>query len=367
MRSLVLTTILLAGCGGSSTPRPDASFDGGDAALGDAGSLLPAACGAPRIARVQSIRADAVLDVAAAAAPTEIGVAFVDRTGDTSLVLRLQRLAPDGVPIGAPIEVARLGSGFGAGAAVATDGERYVVCGNGMPDGVSCAMVPVGGSAAVAGASIPGATAPALAFGAGGFLLAYSSEGEVSVQRIDTGARLAGGPRFAAADAGPPALAPTERGYQLGYASSAAFLQELDATGAPLGAPRRLGDARSGTMVAVASGAAAGATWIDTSGDAVALLEGRGPAVVGPGAGGFGRVSVASAEAGLVASWSDAGGFVGIAALGPEGRPLGASARVPVGWNDNAHALAASGERFLLVTSTTPALAPLEIHALACP
>lgn len=343
MRSIVLAMALLAGCGGSGppAPRPDASTDGGD-------PTLPAACGAPRAALVQTIRADAVLDVAAAAAPAEIGVAFVDRASDTTLVLRLSRLAPDGVPIGAPIEVARLGSGFGAGAAIATDGARYVVCGNGTPDGVSCAVVPVGGSAATAGATIPDATAPALAFGAGGFLLAYSSGGEISVQALDADARLTGGPRFAAADAGPPSLAPTEAGYVLGYASSAAFVQELDASGAP-------------------SGARVGAAWIDADQDAIALLEGRGLAVVGPGAGGLGRVSIARAADGLFASFSDAGGFVGVAALGPEGRPLGAGARVSVGWNDAAHALVASSEGLLLVTSTTPSLAPLEIHALACP
>lgn len=362
MRSIVLAMALLAGCGGSGppAPRPDASTDGGD-------PTLPAACGAPRAALVQTIRADAVLDVAAAAAPAEIGVAFVDRASDTTLVLRLSRLAPDGVPIGAPIEVARLGSGFGAGAAIATDGARYVVCGNGTPDGVSCAVVPVGGSAATAGATIPDATAPALAFGAGGFLLAYSSGGEISVQALDADARLTGGPRFAAADAGPPSLAPTEAGYVLGYASSAAFVQELDASGAPSGAPRRLGDAQRATMVAVTGGARVGAAWIDADQDAIALLEGRGLAVVGPGAGGLGRVSIARAADGLFASFSDAGGFVGVAALGPEGRPLGAGARVSVGWNDAAHALVASSEGLLLVTSTTPSLAPLEIHALACP
>lgn len=301
-----------------------------------------------------------------AIATNEIGVAFVGDRGDGTLALWLQRVSPSGTLLGPQIDVASLGSGD-AGVAIATDGAVYVMCGSASSFGITCATVPVGGGSPDLGEMIPLASLPELVFGAGGFLLAQLTADGLSIQPIDASARLTGAARLIVVGTGRPTLAPTDVGYVLGYATNDAWAQELDASGRPSGAPILLGAARAMTEVAVTSIATeVGAAWIDPSSEPISTID-LGPSVaLAPGASSDGEVAIAPASNGLVATWSDRASFIGVAALATDRTIMGPIARIDVDGNDNPHALVAGPDGYLLITTTTPSLAPLEVVPLPC-
>lgn len=309
-----------------------------------------------------------VPDVSLADAGSELALAYVDRAADGTHTLALQRVSPAGTVLGTPIPVTVLGTTVPVGAAVASDGEVFVVCGSSSVE-VRCATVPVGGTSAAPGATVAGASLPALAHGAGGFALAYLSGGGISLQRLDASAALSGSPQPIASGTGRPSIAPMEVGWVVGFAdATTARAQKLDATGVPAGTPLVLGAARSMTQVAVTyAGGAIGAGFVAPTGDAMAFVEGHPAFVVGPGADSFGRVAAAPAANGLVVAWSDFYGFIGLVPVGRGGAALGPRSTVNVSWDDNPHALAATADGFVLATTTTPSGAPIELHTAGCP
>ena len=370
MRSVILLVVLLAACRGGhphdAGPMPDTGPppDAGPFVLPPA----PEACTSFASRGPQSITVGSALDVAAAAAPTELAVAFVDRGAGDALSLRVQRLTPTGARMGSPVEVAPIGTGTAGGAAIATDGSVYVACGGGMPAGIVCGSVPVGGGIARRGASIPGGTDPSLAFGAGGFVLAYLESGGIRVQALDASAARVGVPRSIATGTGSPSIAPTDDGYAIGYAKDAAYVQLLDDGGAPAGPALSLGTSRAQTRVAVTFATGDfGAAWIDGSGVAVASFGRRTPVNFGGPDASFGRVAIAPAQNGVVASFSSFAGVLGVAAIGTSGVSLGPTVTVPVGWNDTPHAIAAGPAGFVVVAAAGSSLSPLETWLLSCP
>jgi hypothetical protein len=379
MRYAVLVLVILSACDGE-TPGGDAGRDG-DAGPDDADAGGEVDAGAPfelpitsdgcanfeRGAEV-SIDATLVPDLAVAVGDHELGVFFVDRAADGSLTARLQRLDSGGTLSGTTEDAIDLGMGLG-GAAIASDGARYVMCANGMAGDVVCASAPNGGGAITAGATITGGTFPALAYGAGGFMLAYQTSAGISVQTLDANGQSRGAARALAAGAGRPSIVPTEDGYVLGYATSSAEAQRLDASGAIEGDAIEIGASRSRTPVAVAYiEGVIGATFIEPDGDAAAWTQGNAAALtIGPGAMGFGRVSMAPASNGFVAAWSDFSGYVGYLALTSSGAANGTPAMLGVGWNDNANAIASTGSGFVLFATTGSSIAPITAAPLDCP
>lgn len=361
----------------SDTPAVDSGT--GDAGTADAGGsdagptfTLPpaaAACASLAVGSGATIPATGVPDLAIASAGSELGVAFADRAADGTMTLRLQRVSGAGALLGTAVDVTPLGSMFPVGAAIASDGTRYVVCGSSSTE-TRCATAPVGGGAVTPGATIAGATMPALAFGAGGFMLVYSVTLGLASQALGTNAALVGTSHGVnPPSVGRPSIAPTDVGYVVGFAGAGgASAQALDASGAPLGTSISLGAARSMTPVAVTfAGGLIGASFIGPTGDAMAAVEGHAAVVVGAGASSYGRVAVAPASNGIVAAWSDFSGYIGLSAVGSGGTTLGASSMSGVGWDDNAHALAATATGFVLATTTTPSNAPIEVHPVTCP
>ncbi len=365
--SLSLLALASIGCRSSAPvdggPRPDA----GAFAL----PVVPDACPTPTTGLPRPIVVDGATDLAVAISETELGVAYVEHGADGALALRLQRVSLEGDLLGGVVEVASLGEGMYGAAGIATDGAVYVICGSaGMGATLECGTVPVGGTVARPGASIEEARVPALAFGAGGFLLAYisSTGAELFTQPLDANGRVVGAPRVVATDTGRPSLAPTALGFALGYGADVAYAQELDAFGVPVGAPLPLGDALPRTPVAVTFTAEAiGASWIAASGDAWAALGSAPPVLVGAGANGGGRVAIGAAANGFVASWSGGSGSIGLAALDAEGALMGSGTSYDARSDDAPHALVASAERFFLVVATNGTGTPVQVVPLTCP
>jgi hypothetical protein len=370
--------LLLAGCEVREEPDPDSSVadsgsepgDSGQDAGGGSFSLPPASsvCADLSASGTSSIEAMGIADVASTIAGDEYGVAHIAVGGDGDQHLYLSRVSIEGAQIGTSIDVTTFGDPAAAGVAIATDGERYLVCGGAYGTELRCASVPVGGGAVTMGAAIGGGSLPSLAFGAGGFMLAYLTATGVSVQPLDRDASALGDPRPIANGTGRARIAATEDGYVVGFArGTAVTAQLLDGAGAPAGAPIPLGTARSMTDVAISFSDRVGAIFIDDEGEARFALEGSAPIAISEEAMSYGDVAIARASNGFLASWSDFNGFIGIAAIGQDGARIGTSVSVSTEWNDNPHALVASEDRFLLATSFSFASSPIALRSIACP
>ena len=159
----------------------------------------------------------------------------------------------------------------------------------------------------------------------------------------------------------------------VGYTSgTTATAVTLDVAGHMVGS-FPLGTVRSNATVAVAFTAGTiGASFIGMSGDAMAATVAASgtvssPVTIGPGASSYGQVSIARGANGFLASWSDFGGFIGVAPVALDGTATGTAYHLGSSWDDNAHSMLGLAGGFMLAANTTPGANPVIIASLACP
>ncbi len=385
---LLSFVVALAGCGGSpiatdaGTTPDDANVS--DAASSDTGSTdagpsdaatgtfdLPAVhaiCSAPTAPGTQRMLAttNAVPALALALGSSDVGMAYVERPAAPGLLeLRFQRLGFDGSPAGASVLLFGLDMMFPGSVSIAHDGTDYIACGISVAS-ARCFRID-GADASTDEATIDGAALVSIAYGAGGLAVAWTQSDGVHAGLLGgAGARIGAG-------AGIPSIAATDTGYVVGFASgTTATAITLDAAGAMVGS-FSMGTTRSGGNVAVAfTSGTVGASFIGSSGDALAVtVDASGTvsslATIGAGAESYGQVSIARGADGFLASWSDFYGFVGVAPLALDGSATGTAYHLEASWDDNAHSIIGLPAGFLLAANTTPGATPVVIASLACP
>lgn len=377
----------LAACGGSPTPTDaggdasavpvdagvDASplIDSGPADAAAATFELPsvhAICSSPTAAPASHMLAttNGVPAVALALGTSDVGMVYVERPPAPSLLeLRFQRIGLDGAPLGESVLLFGLDMMFPGSVSIAHDGTDYVACGITVAS-ARCFRIDDAG-ASTEEAIIDGAALVGVTYGAGGLAVAWTESDGVHAGLLGSaGARLGAG-------GGIPSIAPTATGYVVGFASgSAATAVTLDAAGAMVGS-FALGTTRADGSVAVSfTSGTIGASFIGSSGDALAAtVDASGtvssPVTIGPGAESYGQVSIARGADGFLASWSDFYGFVGVAPLALDGTTATTAFHLDVSWDDNAHAIVGLPGGFLLAANTTPSGSPVVITSLSCP
>ncbi len=357
-RVVSITLVLGVACGGGSTANDAAAIDAGPTYTLPA---VAARCAAPadRSTRMLAVT-DPVPVLALARGTTDLGLAYVARTAFPQLAhFELQRLTTAGATIGAPIVMSPVDMAIPGAVSVTHDGSAYLAC-TVIVGGASCFRVDAAG-ASHDDAMVLDATAIAIANGAGGVVGAWIRGGELNV------GPLAGSTGVVATTESLPSIAPTETGYVVGYTiGGTAYVVMLDASGVA-GTPIALGPARMSARVAVSFTAGhVGASYIGPSGDAMAAVVTGGAAhalTIGAGAMSHGQISIARASDGFFATWSDLGGaFVDL-----DGTVTGARYSHVVAWADDAHAVIATGDGFVLATNTTAGATPVDVAVLGCP
>jgi hypothetical protein len=218
--------------------------------------------------------------MAAAWGGAEAAVAFAE-TGAALAKVRLQRLTPAGALLGTAIE---LGDFTSTGmdeprVALATDGARYVACWDSSSTSLACASAPVGGGSASPGFTVAGSD-PCLAFGPGGFALAYQGSTQVGMQLLDGAATARGTGAFPVTATGlRPRLAATVGGYSLAVGSGTAplTLYRTSPTLSPIGSPTQLSatwNAAGGALSS--SGGALAALWIEGAQVSLVIVDAQG-------------------------------------------------------------------------------------------
>jgi hypothetical protein len=153
-------------------------------------------------------------------------------------------------------------------------------------------------------------------------------------------------------------------------AGGTAFVVSLDASGVA-GAPLALGPALASGRVAVAFTAGRiGASYVGTTGDAMAAVVVDGLArtlAVGPGAMSRGHVSIARASDGFFVTWSSSGDAIEGVFVDLDGVASGARYAHDTAWNDDAHAALGLAEGWLLATDTMPGASPVHVALVGCP
>jgi len=375
-------TLLLVACGGGRT--------GNDTPPGNGGPWEPpptvAACASPTLGTAVTIAGspNRLLSPKLARAGTETGLAYVETAATGPWKVKLQRLTAAGAPSGTAVEagtVPALTVGYPVLAA-ASDGSVYVVCW-GAPaatawPGFQCATVPAGSGAATPAASVEDAAYPALAYGPGGFMLAYRNSPGFQVQPLGTDGMPKGTAQLvrlsAAAGSGQlVAIVAMPSGYAVAtaIATETPMLHRLDAEAKVLGTP--IAFAVRGQVAFAAAGESVGAAWIATSHEATASLAGSegsptAPVTLSSDAQSYGQVAIAGGGGTFAVTWSAFMGFIGYRAVGADGRAVGSQVQVHgVGWDDNAHALASVADGFLLATTMNPGSDSIDLVHLGCP
>jgi hypothetical protein len=211
-------------------------------------------------------------------------------------------------------------------------------------------------------------THPAIAFGAGGFMLACWTEAGAVMQRLGPDAQLIGSSVLIGESIALPSIAATTDGYVVGYAQPQALAaaQRVDAQLARLGSPLTFGTVLASPEVAVTfSAGLIGVSYIQPDGSAAAAIEGHSPITI-PASSLRGQVSIAPASNGLVAAWTDTS-FIGIAAVGTDGTQLGSTLQLDISSSDAASVLVTTAQGVLLVTTVTLDHSPIVTRMLRCP
>jgi hypothetical protein len=258
---------------------------------------------------------------------------------------------------------------------VATDGQVYIACwtSGSVPGafyGVQCASVDIATGAVTPGFSLAGATGGAVAYGAAGFVVAYSTS-STDLQRLGSDAGAIGDPvNVSSFGAQQPPLVVTPGGYALGFVGNVTrvngALAVVDST-ALNGSPNVYGLADSSGTVGIdwlTGGAIAGATLPAGSSSETQFA-------VSPNA---------SCSSGLMASlaagrdsfgftWASGGNAIGYRAFDLTGAALGdavvsppyfGAAMCPLPY----HTTAAVGDGFLVAVAESSGISLLH---LACP
>lgn len=198
--------------------------------------------------------------LASATAGAEGAIAYAEVTdsagSSTQARIKLQRLDSAGATRGDAVELGAMASGTLSGLTLASDGSQYIACwGDEDSSQISCATVSAGQGSASPALSMAG-RAPALAYNAGTWALAYGTPGHLAVVKLTSDGLAAGSPAWFDAGEEPsfgmiPLLAPTKLGFVLAGGRDVR-VHQLDFAFAEVAAPVDLG-VETWTFAAIAT------------------------------------------------------------------------------------------------------------------
>jgi hypothetical protein len=384
-------SLALAACGGGTSAVDAGSFDAGadggppDAFAPpptDAGPYafpsVPARCAATFGATHSLTTADGVPVLALARRPSDVGLVYVDRPGFPMMGhVLFQRLATDGSALGTAQLVMDLDMTGAGMVSITHDGTDYLACAI-VVGGARCYTIDASDHATEL-LQVDNASAIAVARGAGGIGAAWVANGELRAGLLSDAAATAGaGGSLVATTLNEPSIAATTSGWVVGWAdTTGAYVVRLDQRGVPTlgmvpGPTIALGAARESRVAVASSGDTLGAVFTDTNGDAVlavvSVVSTGTPTrtTIGPGAMSYGQVSIARAQDGFAASWSDFGGAVHVVLADTTGA-VSTTLTHDVAWDDDAHALVDLASGWMLATNTTPSGTPIDVVPITCP
>jgi hypothetical protein len=380
-RLCIALSLALSACGGGPTQSNNDLGSSGNNDLGPgsadlAGSGQPlavvAACATPTVTDGATLNAGAgnrFFAVALARAADGLGIAYARSTAN-GWTIELQRLTEAGAQTGSPVTLGTT-SILTPTVALASNAQSFVACWDDQ-SGVSCAN-----GAGAAGAKLDG-SAPALAWGASGWLLARVNASGIVAQKLDGNGQAQGNsaPVTSVTGASPSVIAAGD-GFWVssGTAGGKPQLFPVDSALA-VGNPAPLSGSLNGQFVALGNaGDGVAAVWAEQSQISTATVSASGTAgatakVADDGS--YGRVSVIGGAASFATAWSSQGGTIRYRALDGSGAPVG-SAQAPLmtGWDDNPNALVAVHDGFVLAanSSSTPGSAfdVIAVKHLGCP
>lgn len=304
-------------------------------------------------------------------------LSWIDTEADLSATptARVQRLTLAGEPVGPEIVV----DVFTDDNAVAAVGDGFVHCYGLAQQQLACQQI--GPASAPMQGLFDYASLPHLASGNAGTLLvdvgAIYIHGDVRVRPIDA-AGLGGTPTTIAsfgAVAPIARLVATASGYAVvtGVHRGDLTVTRLDPTGSPAGSAVKVQSLWRGYDVAVAaSGDDLVLAWGDFVDQRVVIQTVSAMGVVGAAEDGglvgprSGMQAVGDAK-GVVFTWPDPAGYIGLRAFAPDGRPRAAPRMVrKTGWPDNPHAIVAVTDGLLVATAIEPLHDAMELLHVDC-
>jgi hypothetical protein len=365
----VLAVLLVAGCPSHRTSSegdagPAEPGDGGHSTPTDAGQSGPvSACLAPAITpglTIEAASGDSILSPALAAGSVDVAVAYYESG------IHVQRLTPAGAASGTDVLVASgaMSSGELPTFAFAATPAGYVACSAALV----CSFLPTGSSTATMMFAVEG-SAPSLAYGPGGLVLAYLNfQNTVTLQRLSDQGGASGSSMTVIGATGAPVIIANAEGFSVG---SGLTLYQIDLS---LGV-QSTGPLPAGWSRMAASGATIGLAGVDPdSGAAVFWNAGGGPLAQGSeldvdGGTTYSQVGLAAAGDGTyAASWSAFGGYIGYRAIDALGAPVGSPVQaIAADWDDNGNAIILVRDGFLLAGTVDPGNDKLVVVHLGCP
>jgi hypothetical protein len=378
----LLVWLLVAGC--SSPPaQPDQSPDDlavvVDAAVPPdlqwVGPPVGTACASPTVTLggvILNHSSDTLRSPHVAWDGSTISVAWAEVTSGGTFTIWLQHGTTAATLSGGPI-LTGTGTGGAPRVAVASDGTHAIVA---WEHGSQVATASIANGVATAGASFNGA-APSLAFGAGGFVLAYRDATGITLQRIDATAQASAAAQpVAATTTAVPRLAATSSGYALAYQTAAASAWTLARFASDLtaGATASVAGSDNATELAVAgSGRFAGVVFAESATVvSAAVYDEAGTAgnrvPVNGTSTSVGHVGAAGSSASFGTAWADGASFAGYRAVDQTGAAQGSPGQ-PVSSNaTNAELdLVAVGDGFVMAVVLDPTADQIQLAHLVCP
>lgn len=369
----------------SSSQSSSSTGTGGSGGMGGTGGMgeggvggytpppVPAACDSPMTKQMGFIAPAAgehFVSPAIAWSGSEGAVTFAETTGMSGFDVKVQHLLESGVTKGSYYPIGHSISPMAPVVTIASDGKGFVVCfeGLGAPDKIGCTGITE--AVALVGLSETGSH-PSLAFGPGGYSLAFVNGTSIQTQRVGADGKAAGSSKEVAMGKNPH-LASTPTGYILAYDGTS--VQRLDGHLAATGAKADIATGNATVIGLSTSGEEAGVVWadgmqvsfvvVDASGKAGAKVKvdmmGAMPV--------YSQVATAGAKNSFASVWSAFEGYAGYRGVDGMGKPIGSVTQaLSLGWDDNAVAVTGVGDGFLLAAAAGMASDQLKIAHLACP
>lgn len=307
---------------------------------------------------------------------THGAVAWAESTS-TGFDVRVQLLLENGTTLGSNFVVGSSLSTGVPGVAIASDTKGFVVCWDGYldPGSLGCASIDTATSSAKVGVHGKG-TAPALAFGPGGYVVGYADMAGNHALRMRADASADGAAASVALSGSPLAIAPLSTSFAA-FAPDA--IEDLDpVTLAAMGASGKAGVGEGGMPVAMtASGDTLGFAAVQANGEVV-LSALSSPSNKGaPGARlddptampPYGKIAAAGGKSSFAVVWSTIEGNISYRGADDKGAPIGTmvSKVLDTGWDDNPVAITATSQGFLVASAVDMTYDAIKIVHLGCP